>query len=468
MRIAGSLKVLSQSEIGMIHRAMLRILSEVGMLIENDTILSKLTERGAHVEAGTKVVRFSPNLVESFISESRKFDWENVEPSVSANAGIFLGRYLDPETDEFVPWTEERIARYARVAQHLENVTGASMLGCPVEGVPRKIHPLYQRYLCWKYGMRAGGSIWDIGLCPYILEMCDVMADATGKKREDFFTGYVFLSTTLKFPANEAEQYVYFAERGLPVSINHMTSAGGTAPVTLAGAVALHLAETVVINIIQRAFYGKESFDLSCTISPLDMRTLIYPYGRPERQIVNLMMADMAKHYGATFRGHCGQTDAKRPSAEAGAQKALTTIPTLLSCGRTQVAAGLLSVDEVFSPIQMIIDDEFTAALKRLVRGCDVSEETLAVDVIKAVGCGGLFIDTEHTAKHFRSEFWEPRIWSREMFDSWVGAGAKTDVDRAREIYGDIMSQPEPEPRISEDTERRLKKIMDDAVRKLM
>ena len=464
MKLAACARVLDDSEIALIHDAMLRIVSEIGMRIENDVILSRLAELGGTVDKEAQTARFAPDFVERFIAESAKFDWAGVQPQVSASAGVYLGWYLDPETDKHVSWTEERIATYAKVAHYLDNVDGASMLGCPIDGIPNAIHPLYQRYVCWKLGMRAGGSIWDTRLCPYIIEMCELMAGANDREATDYFTGGVYFSTTLHFPANEAEHYVYFAERGLPVALGHMSSAGGSAPVTVAGAVALFLAECMFINIIQRAFYGKKAFALSCTIAPLDMRTLIYPYGRPERQIANMMMADMAKHYGATFTGHGGHTDAKRPSAEAGAQRALTTIPTLMGGGKTHLGAGLLSVDEVFSPIQMIIDNEYVGALKRFARGCEINEETLAVDVIKEVGPGNLFMDREHTAAHFRAELWEPRIWSREMFDSWLAQGAKTDVDKARETYHDIMAQPAPPPGISDETDRALRRVMDAAM----
>ena len=465
MKIAACATVLDASEIEQIHAAMLRILAEVGVKIENDTILSRLADLGGQVNRQAQIVQFPPAAVERFIGDSEEFDWREAKPRITAAAGIFLGRYLDPETDEHVPWTAERILRYAKVARSLEHVSGASMLGCPIPAVPNEIHPLYQRHFCWRHGIRSGGSIWDIRLCPYIWEMCEAMGAATGAPAQQYFAGGVYLSTTLLLPRTEAEQFVYFAERGLPVSVSHMTSAGGSAPITLAGAVALHLAEGMAINMIQRAFYGTRALRVSCTISPLDMHSLMYPYGRPERQIMNAMMADMAKHYRAAFAGQSGHTDAKLPSAEAGAQRALTSIPTLMAGGCTNVAAGLLSVDEVFSPIQMIIDNEYVAALKRFAAGCEINEDTLAVDVIKQVGPGRVFLDTEHTLEHFRREVWQPSIWSREMFDAWAPQGAKTDVDKALDVYHSITREPDLPVQISDETDAELRRITERALR---
>ena len=117
----------------------------------------------------------------------------------------------------------------------------------------------------------------------------------------------------------------------------------------------------------------------------MDMRTAIRPYGRPEMAITNVMTAQLARHLGASFAGHGGLSDAKRPSVEAGAQKALTAIPTLLAGGHLWLDAGLLAIDEVCSPIQMVLDNEFISVLKHLVRPFAVDEEAVGLDTISGV-----------------------------------------------------------------------------------
>jgi trimethylamine--corrinoid protein Co-methyltransferase len=235
-----------------------------------------------------------------------------------------------------------------------------------------------------------------------------------------------------------------------------MHSAGGSAPATLAGALALGLAHDLFTNLVHRLFFGGRGLGLGCSIAPLDMRTGMYPYGRPEMQLTNVAMAQMARRYGARFGGQCGLSDAKRPSTEAGFQKALGSIPSLLACGQTSIACGLLSVDEVFSPIQMVLDAEMVGALARFARGFEVSEETLALDVIRQVGPGGTFLDSEHTARHHRAEFWEPRVFSREMFSAWCAHGQKFDTTYAMEVYRDLCRRDPLPTRVSEGLERRL------------
>jgi trimethylamine--corrinoid protein Co-methyltransferase len=173
----------------------------------------------------------------------------------------------------------------------------------------------------------------------------------------------------------------------------------------------------------------------------MDMRTTIRPYGRPEMAIANLMTAQLARHYGASFSGQAGLSDAKLPSVEAGAQKALTAVPTLLAGGSVWLDAGLLSIDEVFSPVQMVLDNEFLGALKRFVHEFQITQETIGLETIVEAGPGGHFLDKQHTVAHFREEHWNPTIWSRRMLRPWMEEGRHLDADKAREVARQVLCE---------------------------
>ncbi|MCS7220835.1 MAG: trimethylamine methyltransferase family protein [Anaerolineae bacterium] len=463
MRVAANaFNGLGHDEIAAIHRNVLRILAEVGMLVESPDLLGALADFGGTVDRATQTVRFSPAFVERFLAESERFDWDQATPQVTARAGVYLGYYHVPGTDRLEPWTLPYLLDYFHVAKRLEHIGGAGLLGCPL-GVPAYLEPLYERLYAWKYGAEEHGTIQVTECCPYILEMTAIYADAIGQPLADVFRGTVYLASPLRLARNEAEQVAYFWKQGLRVRIGNMLSAGGTAPVTLAGAVTLNLAEQLLINLIERALFGERRLHLSCSISVLDMSTLIYPYGRPEMAITNLMTAQLARFYGASFHGHCGLADAKLPSVEAGAQKALTAIPTLLLGGSAHLDAGLLSIDQVFSPIQMILDNEFIGALRCFAREYRVDDEVIGFDVIRELGPGKIFLETEHTARFFRSEHWQPRVWSRQMVEPWMRDGRRLDVDFALERYREIVARsPEP-PRLSERVERDLLAVIESA-----
>jgi trimethylamine--corrinoid protein Co-methyltransferase len=186
--------------------------------------------------------------------------------------------------------------------------------------------------------------------------------------------------------------------------------------------------------------------------------------------LTNLMTAQLARFYGASFSGQAGLSDAKRPSVEAGAQKIMTAVPTLLAGGSLWVDAGLLATDEVCSPVQMILDDEWMGALQRFTHEFAVSEESIGLETILEAGPGGHFLDKQHTVRYFREEHWNPGIWSRQMLRPWIEGGRRLDVDLARDKALQIQSEmPQPpEPAMSASLEREVLGIIEQARRTLV
>jgi trimethylamine--corrinoid protein Co-methyltransferase len=468
MHVAGhAYNLMSPAEIGLIHSGALRILRKVGMEVQNQRLLEAMADLGLQVDFEAQRVRFPSPLVERFITEAEKHDWEGARPEIGGSAGVYHGLYHDPLSGELVPWTEEALAFYFALPHHLAHVAGTHMLGCRLS-VPGPLEPLYERYTCWKYAGRESGTIHLDELCPYILELYQVLAAERGLPLREVFRGTVYLVPPLKLGRHEAYQVAYFWERGLQVRIGDSYALGATAPATLAGAVTLNLAEQLALRILNWALYGEKRLHIGSSMSVMDMRTLIYPYGRPEMAIANVMTAQLARYYGASFSGHAGLTDAKLPSVEAGAQKALTAIPTLLAGGNLRLDAGLLSIDEVCSPVQMILDNEFLSALQRLVHEFEITEEAIGLETIIETGPGGHFIDKLHTARHFRDEHWEPGLWSRRMLRPWMEGGCQLDVDQARELALEIQGVEARATGMSEGLEREVLGVIERARQSLV
>ncbi len=456
MRVWGQWTVLTEDEEERLHRSALRLLSEVGVAVENEGVLSRLAEAGANVDRERQRVFFSPDWVEAFLADSEQFDWAKAEPFVGGSASIYFGYYLDPETDEFRPLTVADMLRYFKVARYI-GVDFGSAYVFPVDDVPPDALVPFFHYFALKFTGRASASVNNVRWAPIVLEMAEAFAEEKGVPVQQVLSPvHIHLVSPLRFSAEEAKIFAFFAERGLRIGFSTMSVLGSNAPVTIAGALAQHLAQNLFINIVYRIYFGDRQLRFGSAISPLDMQTLMQSYGRPEKELCNVAMAQLARRYGAHFFPHTGHSDAKKPGAEAGFEKALNAIPSLIACGRVGISCGLLSVDEVYSPVQLVIDREIISALRRFVQGFEISEDTLAVDLVKEVGPGGLFTATEHTATYWRKELWHPTIFAREMFSAWRQKGAKTEVDEARTICREALrSEPLP-AHISDALERFL------------
>jgi trimethylamine--corrinoid protein Co-methyltransferase len=293
-----------------------------------------------------------------------------------------------------------------------------------------------------------------------LLDLYELRASQSGLPLQDVFDGTVYLQPPLKLGRHEAYQVEWFLEKGLRVGIGDMYAMGASAPATLAGAVTLNLAEQFALRIINWALFNDTNFHLHASIAPMDMRTMVHAFGRPEMAVANVMTVQLARHYLASFGGHAALTDAKLPSPESGAQKAMTGAVTLLAGGSLWVDAGLLSMDEIYSPIQLILDDELVSALKRFVADFEISEESIGLETILEAGPGHQYLAEDHTAQYFRKEHWQPKMWTRTMLAPWLEEGSKLDIDRAREFALAVWEE-DPDPvQLSESHEKDILKII--------
>jgi trimethylamine--corrinoid protein Co-methyltransferase len=106
----------------------------------------------------------------------------------------------------------------------------------------------------------------------------------------------------------------------------------------------------------------------------------------------------------------------------------------------------------------LVLGDEVISMTKYFIRGVDVSEETLARDVIEKVGPGGHFLDQDHTFKHFRKELWMPRLLTRQPYDIWSQRGSKDMSQRVAERVREIL-ETHPVPPLPDKTLAALEKL---------
>jgi trimethylamine--corrinoid protein Co-methyltransferase len=462
----GFFSVLTQSQVEDIHRAALQVLHETGARVESQELLTLLGEFGGEPDHDVERIRFSPAWVEQFIADSDKYDWSCHQPSFGCSAGIYQGLYLDPETDELEPFREETLHDYIRVGQGLPEVSSVGLLGLPFvpTWVPAAYTPLAEKLYAWKYGAHAYGTVQFTGLCPYLEEIYARHAEETGRSLAEVFGSTGFLLSPLRLARPECEQVLYFRSRGLRMGIGHMPSLGLSTPVTIAGAAVLKLAEALFLSILRRALWGGRGFSLGGFGVVGEMRNARSMGGRPERSAVEIMVGQLARWYGVRSGGGGGLSDAKEPSPEAGMQKALAGAIAVCACGSASLDAGLLSLDEVYSPEQMVHDAELTGAFQHLLRPVEVTAETLAVEDIASVGPGGNFVGSSLTARRFRQELWQPSVWDWQALPDWMASGSHSDRHRAKERIQEILSSPPPESGITEEFEQDLRAIIARAV----
>ena len=126
----------------------------------------------------------------------------------------------------------------------------------------------------------------------------------------------------------------------------------------------------------------------------------------------------------------------------------------------------LLDCQNSFSPEDLVINNEVVSYVKRVLRGMEVNDESLAFDVMREIGPGGMFFRSKHTLKHYKTELWVPDLSDRWGWDDWVKAGRKDMVQRAHERVEEILASPVPAP-LSEKASAEMDRILASAEERL-
>ena len=174
---------------------------------------------------------------------------------------------------------------------------------------------------------------------------------------------------------------------------------------TLAGALALGIAENMV-GLVVHQLAGKGSpFLFGPNVSTLDMKSTVVSYGCPEWSLTQAALADMRDEiYGLPIWAYAGASDAKIMDAQAGVESMLSIITSMLSRCNVIHDVGFLEYGNTSSLEMVVMADELIAMSRFFTEGIQVNQETLALEAIARVAGGGpgsIFLMDDHTFEHF-------------------------------------------------------------------
>jgi trimethylamine--corrinoid protein Co-methyltransferase len=346
------------------------------------------------------------------------------------------------------PATLQDVRDSIRLADALDNIDLVG-LPCSASEVPAALRPVVMAAELVKLTSKIGGiEAWSVKDVEYISRIAEVVSGGAQALREQpILVGYGEARSPLCIDNNMAAVFMEYLKRGFPQSLDTMPAGGSTAPATSAGTLTLGIAET--LGGLTLAYAVDEDAIVSLDVCPTlnDMKTLIYPYSGADRiPLVTAALQMLDEYYGRPGGCHGGKTDACVPGAQAGAEKALSIIFPVLA-GATGVGTlGHVENAVTFSYEQLVIDNEIAGYVRRMLQGFEVSEETIAFDVIQQVGIGGNYLVHPHTAASFRKEFWMSELMERLPWDSWSRQETKGFEARARARARKVLAEHHPQP----------------------
>ena len=245
---------------------------------------------------------------------------------------------------------------------------------------------------------------------------------------------------------------------GFPVILSAAPQSGATSPAALAGTLVQITAEQlsgfVYVNLLKP---GHPTL-MGCVPCQADLRTGNFTGGTGEFALMNAASAQIAQHLELPLYNSSGLADAKIPDCQAGAEKGVTSLAAALAGSNfIHHSAGFLEGMITVAYEQYVIDNDINGEIMRLVRGIEVTDETLSIDVIDDVCKGdGHFLGHPQTLALMNSEYLYPEVMDRSNRGDWEARGGPDIRDTARAYARRILAENWPRPMAPEiDAELR-------------
>lgn len=455
-------EVLSKDGVERIDFVALDVLEKTGVAVHSEKGRNILAEAGCDVDNKSAVVRFPPSLVEEcarkndravvFYGRSRKhdarLDFDHVHVCSDGNGT----EAMDFEKRVRRASTKADVAKSAFVSDALTG-HGVNWPNVTSQDVPqgtRHIHDLQaslentEKHIT----IATNTSVWEV---EDVLELASAAAGGEDDLRKRPFISSIHTSfSPLKIEGESLDAGLRICEEGIPICFYVMPGPGSTGPATLAGSVALAVAEALAGNTIFQLHRPGTAFVFSCGIANLDMKTSTRAGGGPEHGLTSAAYAQMAHHYGFPALVGGFVTTSKEPDEQAAYDKFTSAVTPILAGADMIAGIGLLEDCRTVWLEQLVIDDEMSRIIGRMAKGIDVDDDSLALDVINKVGIGKDYLGQRHTMEHFRSEFFEPIVSDRSSYDTWVSKGSKSLLTRAGNEVRRIFEEHSVDPVRSE------------------
>ena len=463
--------LLDKNGVASIRYAALEILERTGVAVRSEKAQKLLYEAGCDVDKKSAVVKFPQSLVlecarkndrsVTFYGRTRKhdarLDFEHVHVCSDGNGTDAM----DFESRQRRPSRKSDVAESAFIADALagHGVNWPSVTSQDVPVGTRHIHDLQASFENTEkhITIATNTSVWE---SQDVVELAAAAVGGPEELRKRPIISSIHTSfSPLQIEGGSLDAGLFMAEAGIPICFYVMPGPGSTGPATLAGSVALGVAEALAGNTIMQVQTPGTAFVFSCGMAVLDMKTSTRAGGGPEHGLTSAAYSQMAHSMGFPSLVGGFVTTAKEPDEQAAYEKFASAVTPILAGADMIAGIGLIEDCRTLWLEQLVIDSEMSKMIERMARGIDVSEDSLALDVIHKVGIAKDYLGQRHTMEHFRTEHFIPVVSDRSSFDTWTAKGSKTLIQRAGDEVKRIFREHRVEPVRGEVAETATKLI---------
>jgi trimethylamine--corrinoid protein Co-methyltransferase len=457
---------MSRIQLKKLHHAGLEILERTGVRLHHQPAIDLLEKAGAAISEGNRV-RIPAKLVEKALTTVPKqvtLYNRSGEPAIPIGGKrTFFGTgsdclyILDHRTGERRKPTLSDVVEGMTLCDALPNIDFVMCMFLPVD-VPIMIADRYQMNAMLNHTSKPIIYVTtDLEGCIDAVKMAQTVVGSAKVLRERPIAGcYINVTNAMQHNQEALQKLLYLSGEGLPATYIPVALGGATAPITIAGNMAIwHAGCMVGLVLSQLNRPGAPFITSGWGASALDMRTTVSPYTEPEKQFI---AQELAHYNDLPMFAFGGFSDSKVVDQQAGIEAALTLKANILAGSHLVHDLGYLESGLTGSLVQVLICNEIIDWINTSLAEVEINDETLALDVIDAVGPDGDFLNTDHTLKNFRSR-WYPTLIERGNYTQWLENGGKDLSQRAAVQVGKILNDHRPEP-LPQDIQQQLQDII--------
>jgi trimethylamine--corrinoid protein Co-methyltransferase len=317
-----------------------------------------------------------------------------------------------------------------------------------IDDVPHRLAPVYEfaemiagtgkPVLPWAYSTQNVSDIYRIALA--------VAGSEENLRHRPSMAFFATYQSPLIHTDEDLANTFWAVQRGIPVVFLGGSAAGSSSPVTGAGTLVITLAGALSgLAAIQLKSRGAPVC-LGIVPAVMDLRTCRPAYGSPEMSLFSAAVVEVCRYLGLPFMGTAGASEAKVLDLQAAIESTVQVLLSGLSCTPLVHDLGFLDCADIGSLEMLVMNDEIVGMVRRILRGIEISEDALMLDLIDEIGPGGEYVSAVETARRCRAEVWVPRFMDRNAWLNWQAAGSLTMHDRIKLRLREILTHHEPPP----------------------
>lgn len=449
-------RVLTTDKIEKILEASKVLLEDIGVSVQDERARELMLEYGA-ISGNGDIVKISREVVAKALGTTTMpvtLYNRNREPALVLDTqNVYfascssLPMYLDPYTGESVELNGEHLKALSRLVDAMPNIDAITTCSMFADhSIPESI----KAQMAYCYTMQ--NTVKHINFvtndyenCAAIIEMAAAICGGYEElKKTPIVSCYAQPISPLTHSVESCRKLMLCGETGVPIVYMPYSMMGATAPMSCAGSLVQCFAEVLSGLVLHQAHAPGAPFIIGTMPTIMDMRTTIGVFAAPEMDLNIAASVEISHYLGLPFYGTAGCTDSKSLDYQTVAEATMSIITSALSSANLVHDIGYMDHGSIHSPELIVLCNELIAMVKPLRRGIPVNDESLCVDVIKAVGQGGHFLNHMHTLEHFGD------VWYSDLYDHTMSGTVPTLNEKINKKAKDILENYTPQPLTAE------------------